>query len=89
LTSYDADTGQIFGEVAYPMAAGRVALEPFATTGIGFGIAGVPLAQDSLLVEAGLDFSLSATATLGVSYSGQFADEVTDNAVKGRLTWLF
>jgi len=61
----------------------------FATTGIGFGIDGVPLAQDSLLVEAGLDFSISATATLGVSYSGQFASDVTDNGVKGRLTWLF
>jgi outer membrane autotransporter protein len=163
-TSYDADTGQIFGEVAYPMASGRIAFEPFAglayvsietdsfrerggalssltgrggdedvgystlglraatvmqlanativpkisaawqhafddvtpgaslafaTTGIGFGIDGVPLAQDSLLLEAGLDFSISATATLGVSYSGQFASDVTDNAVKGRLTWLF
>ncbi|HWM30916.1 MAG TPA: autotransporter domain-containing protein [Methyloceanibacter sp.] len=26
-TSYDADTGQIFGEVAYPVAAGRFAVE--------------------------------------------------------------
>ena len=25
----------------------------------------------------------------GVSYSGQFAHNVHDNAVKGRLTWLF
>ena len=66
---------------------GSVDAEP--TTGIGFGIDGVPLAQDSLLVEAGLDFNLSATATLGVSYSGQLASDVTDNAVKGRLTWLF
>jgi len=46
---------------------------------------GVPLAQDSLLLEAGLDFNISAAATLGVSYSGQFASDVTDNAVKGRL----
>ena len=42
-----------------------------------------------LLLEAGLDFNISATATLGVSYSGQYADDVTDNALKGRLTWLF
>ncbi|MGH6735977.1 MAG: autotransporter outer membrane beta-barrel domain-containing protein, partial [Methyloceanibacter sp.] len=28
--SYDADTGQIFGEVAYPMAMGGMAIEPFA-----------------------------------------------------------
>jgi uncharacterized protein with beta-barrel porin domain len=61
----------------------------FASTGIGFGITGVPLAQDSFLLEAGLDLALSATATLGVSYTGQFADSVSDNGVKGRLTWLF
>jgi len=28
--SYDADTGQAFGEIAYPIAMGRSALEPFA-----------------------------------------------------------
>jgi outer membrane autotransporter protein len=131
--SYDADTGQLFGEVAYPVAMGRSALEPFAglafvsvdtdsfkengalaalasrgfdqnvgystlglraaatiawngasvtphisaawqhafdditpdaalafaSTGIGFDIAGVPLAEDSALIEAGLDLNLS------------------------------
>ena len=34
---------------------------------------------------AGLAFTL----TLGVSYAGQFANDLQDNAVKGRLTWLF
>ena len=28
--SYNADTGQVFGEVAYPIAMGGMALEPFA-----------------------------------------------------------
>jgi outer membrane autotransporter protein len=163
-TGYDADTGQLFGEIAYPMTAGRVALEPFAglayvgidtdsfrerggvlspltgsgddedvgystlglraatvmqvanatvvpkisaawqhafddvtpgaslafaTTGIGFVIDGIPLAQDSFLLEAGLDLALSPTATLGVSYTGQFASDISDNGVKGRFTWLF
>jgi len=46
-------------------------------------------AEDSALIEAGLDLNLSPTATLGISYSGQFASEVEDNAVKGRFTWLF
>jgi uncharacterized protein with beta-barrel porin domain len=49
----------------------------------------VPLAVASFLLEAGLDLSLSPTAKLGVSYTGQFADDVTDNCIKGRLTWLF
>jgi uncharacterized protein with beta-barrel porin domain len=41
------------------------------------------------LIEAGFDLSLSPTATLGASCSGQFGDGVADNAVKGRFTWLF
>ena len=61
----------------------------FATTGIGFNVTGVPLAEDSALIDAGLDFALAANLTAGVSYSGQFGDGVQDNAVKGRFTWLF
>ena len=162
--SYNADTGQLFGEVAYPTQVAGVGVEPFAglayvsvgtdtfrehggalaslrgldtdqdvgystlglraastmhwgamlvtphlsaawqhafddvtpgaalafaSTGIGFDIAGVPLAQDSALIDAGLDFALGANTTAGVSYSGQFGDGVTDNAVKGRFTLLF
>jgi uncharacterized protein with beta-barrel porin domain len=33
--------------------------------------------------------ALGPNATAGVSYSGQFGDRVTDNAVKGRFAWLF
>ena len=162
--SYDADTGQLFGEVAYPTQMGGIALEPFgglafvtvdtdsfrerggpeaslrgrnldqdvgytslgvraattmmlgamqvvphisaawlhafddvtpgaslafATTGIGFAIDGVPLAEDSALLDAGLDFAFGENATAGISYTGQFGDNVTDNGVKGRVTWLF
>ncbi|MEZ5827222.1 MAG: autotransporter domain-containing protein [Hyphomicrobiales bacterium] len=61
----------------------------FASTGIGFTVYGVPLAEDTALIDAGLDFALGENATAGVSYSGQFGDGVTDNAVKGRFTWLF
>ena len=161
--SYDADTGQIFGEAAYPIAMGRSALEPFAglafvsidtgsfkengaeaalnsrgfdqdvgystlglraattfawnsvaltphvsaawqhafddvtpgaalaftSTGISFDVIGVPIAEDTALIEAGLDLSLGSNTTAGVSYSGQFGDGIADNAVKGRFTWLF
>jgi outer membrane autotransporter protein len=162
--NYDADTGQLFGEVAYPTQVAGIALEPFgglalvsidgdsfrerggalaslrgsstdedvgystlglraattmhwgatlvtphvsaawqhafddvtpgaalafASTGIGFGIEGVPLAEDSALIDAGLDFALGETTTAGVSYTGQFGDGVSDNGVKGRFTWLF
>ena len=162
--NYDADTGQLFGEVAYPTQMGGIALEPFgglafvsvdtdsfrerggpqaslrgvntdqdvgytslgiraattmmlgamqvvphisaawlhafddvtpgaslafATTGIGFAIEGVPLAEDSALLDAGIDFALGENATAGLSYTGQYGDGVTDNGVKGRFTWLF
>ena len=61
----------------------------FASTGIGFDISGVPLAQDSALIDAGLDLALGPNTTAGVSYSGQFGGGVTDNGVKGRFTLLF
>nr|WP_141702128.1 autotransporter domain-containing protein [Methyloceanibacter stevinii] len=61
----------------------------FATTGIGFAIDGVPLAEDSAILDAGLDFAISERLTAGVSYTGQWANSVSDNGVKGRLTWLF
>jgi uncharacterized protein with beta-barrel porin domain len=158
------DTGQLFGEIAYPTSLGSIALEPFAgiagvridtesfkehggelsalrgrnideevgystlglragtiwhwretvvaphvsaawqhafddvtpdavlafaSTGIGFTVTGVPLAEDSALIEAGLDFALGRAMTLGVSYAGQLASDLTDNAVKGRFTWIF
>ena len=162
--NYDATTGQLFGEVAYPTEAGGFDLEPFAglafvsvdtdrfkerggpqaslqganldqdvgyttlglrlaktmmwgdmqviphveaawlhafndvtpgaslafaATGTEFSVTGVPIAEDSALLDAGLDFALNDRLSAGVSYSGQYADEITDNAVKGRLTWLF
>nr|MDJ0513552.1 autotransporter outer membrane beta-barrel domain-containing protein [Methyloceanibacter sp.] len=161
---YDADTGQLFGEVAYPAQLGGVELEPFAglafvsvesggfrerggsdaslrgtevsqdvgyttvglraaktmmwgdmavtphveaawlhafndvtpdaslafaTTGAGFDVRGVPLAENSALLDAGLDLALTDRLSAGVSYQGQYADSVSDNAVKGRLTWRF
>ncbi len=161
--SYNADTGQLFGEMAYPMQMWGMGVEPFAglayvsvdsdtfherggslaslrgdadedvgystlgvraaqtmqwsamlvtphlsvawqhafddvtpdaalafaSTGTGFTVYGVPLAQDSALLDTGIDLALGPRTTAGVSYSGQFGDRVTDNAVKGRFTWLF
>ncbi len=162
--SYNADTGQLFGEVAYPTQVAGMALEPFgglayvsidsetiqesggplaslrgsadqdvgysarsglrtattmhwgamqivphvsaawqhafdgvtpaaglafASNGIGFTVYGVPLAEDTALIDAGLDFALGERTSAGVSYTGQYGDGVTDNGVKGHFTWLF
>jgi outer membrane autotransporter protein len=61
----------------------------FQTTGAGFAIAGVPLARDSALVETGLDLRVNPHAKLGLSYSGQLAGHLQDQAVKGNFTWNF
>ncbi|WP_245486384.1 autotransporter domain-containing protein [Mesorhizobium sp. M7A.F.Ca.US.010.02.1.1] len=47
-----------------------------------FSIAGVPIARDAAVIEAGLDFNMSANATLGVSYSGQFGGGTVDQGAK-------
>jgi len=47
----------------------------------------MPKAKSAALIDAGLD-ALGPGMTLGASYSGQIASDLTDNAVKGRFTWL-
>lgn len=51
-----------------------------------FDIAGVPVARDALLMEAGLAARLSESVMLGASYSGQTGDGVEDHGVRGNLT---
>jgi outer membrane autotransporter protein len=161
--SYDGSTGQVFAEVAAPLAFGPVAMEPFAgaayvhvgtggfsesgpgvalsssgssddigystlgvraaarqplagvqmiphvslawqhafgdTTpevalafsqyGFGMGIAGVPIAQDTALIEAGLAIELAPDAMLSLSYQGQLSGDVQDNGMTGTLDWRF
>ena len=54
-----------------------------------FIVAGVPIAKDAAVVEAGVDFALRKDLTLGVSYLGQAGSGVTDNGVKATLLWKF
>ena len=57
--------------------------------GSPFTISGVPIARDSLLAEAGLDLAIGRNATIGVSYTGQLANNVQDHAAKGKFSWKF
>jgi outer membrane autotransporter protein len=80
------------GSLAWQYAFGDV--EPvqafaFASTGIGFGIAGVPIARSSALIEAGLDLNIAEDAVVGVTYTGQVAGDLNDNSVQGRFNWRF
>jgi outer membrane autotransporter protein len=80
------------GSLAWQYAFGDVTPEQavaFASTGIAFGTAGVPIAQSSALIEAGLDFALGPDAIFGISYAGQLAGDLQDNGVQGRLNWRY
>ena len=54
-----------------------------------FTIAGLPIARDAALVEAGLDVAISRSATLGLAYTGQLAQDTQDHAFKGVLAVRF
>lgn len=57
--------------------------------GDSFTIAGVAVARDAVVVEAGLDFAISRAARLGVGYQGQLAADARDHAVKAALNIRF
>jgi fibronectin-binding autotransporter adhesin len=57
--------------------------------GSAFTIAGVPIARNSAVVEAGLDFALSPAAKFGLSYAGQFGNGATDQSFKANLAVNF
>lgn len=57
--------------------------------GSPFAIAGLPIARDAALVEAGLDLAIAARASLGVSYSAQIAQDADNHAFKANLAVRF
>jgi subtilase-type serine protease len=61
----------------------------FIAAPVPFVVAGVPIARDSLLGEAGLDLAIGRNATVGVSYVGQLARNLHDHAAKGKFSWKF
>jgi outer membrane autotransporter protein len=80
------------GLLGYRRAFGDVvpkALLAFGATGPTFLTAGIPIDRDALVAEAGLDLRVSASATLGVAYTGQVGGRAEDHAVKGNFTHRF
>jgi outer membrane autotransporter protein len=80
------------GTLAWRHAFGDVTpqtLLTFRDGGAPFTVAGVPIARDSLLVEAGLGIDLTANASIGITYSGQLARDAHDHGAKGNFTWRF
>ncbi|MGH6763651.1 MAG: autotransporter outer membrane beta-barrel domain-containing protein [Phyllobacterium sp.] len=85
---YKAGTFQAFGELGYRIDTPALSLEPFAGGDV-FTVAGVPIAQDVAVVEAGLDLNLGQNATLGLSYGGQFGSEAKDNSARASFSLKF
>ncbi len=79
------------GLVGYRRAFGDVVPAALLSFGNGptFLSAGIPIARDALVAEAGLDLRVAPNATLSVAYTGQVGDRIQDHAVKGNFTWQF
>ena len=54
-----------------------------------FTVAGAPIARDAALLELGADVAMTRSATLGVSYSGQYGDGSREHAGSIDLRWRF
>lgn len=71
-----------FGD-ATPLATMRFA------GGGAFAVSGVPLARDTAVLEAGLDYAVTARTTLGLAYNGQLGAGLSDHGVKASFTLRF
>ncbi|WP_373824618.1 autotransporter outer membrane beta-barrel domain-containing protein, partial [Achromobacter insuavis] len=71
-----------FGD-ATPLATMRFA------GGGAFAVSGVPLARDTAVLEAGLDYAATARTTLGLAYNGQLGAGLSDHGVKASFTLRF
>ncbi|BCH24969.1 outer membrane autotransporter barrel domain-containing protein [Mesorhizobium sp. L-8-3] len=79
------------GMLGWRHAFGDVASETAMQFGGGntFTIAGVPIARDAAVVEVGLDYAISPFAGVGVSYSGQFGDDLADQSFRANFNVKF
>ena len=71
-----------FGDITPAISQAFVSSDAFTVTG-------VPIAEDAAVLEAGLDVLLGASTTLGVAYTGQFGDGVTQNGFNATLKVSF
>ncbi|WP_198666170.1 autotransporter outer membrane beta-barrel domain-containing protein [Tropicimonas sp. IMCC34043] len=60
-----------------------------AASGSDFTVSGVPLAENTALVELGIDVLISRQGSVGISYVGQFAEDVSSSVLQADVTWRF
>ncbi|OYX84928.1 MAG: hypothetical protein B7Y75_04165, partial [Azorhizobium sp. 35-67-5] len=61
----------------------------FAAGSLPFTVAGAPLSQDALVLGVGIGAKLGDMLDFNVTYNGQIASSMSENAVKGTLAWKF
>lgn len=57
--------------------------------GSTFTVAGIPIAKDAAIVEAGLDLDLTDTVALGIAYQGQLGSGAQQNGLNAKLALKF
>ena len=55
----------------------------------GFSIAGIPIDRDAFVAEARVNYLVTSSITVGLSYAGQFGSRAYDNAFKGHVDLRF
>ncbi|WP_426664774.1 autotransporter-associated beta strand repeat-containing protein [Rhodanobacter aciditrophus] len=61
----------------------------FQSGGGSFAIAGLPVAKDAGVVNAGLSFTIAPEVSVNGSYQGQFGQHTTDQSARISLDWKF
>jgi len=54
-----------------------------------FNVAGVPIAADAAVIDAGLDVTLGREVKFGLTYAGQIAADAQEHGFKSDLSWKF
>lgn len=79
------------GSLGWRHALGDV--KPVATqafsAGDAFTVAGVAIARDSAVIEAGLDLQVTRSTSFGLAYQGQLASAARDHGVRANLAIRF
>jgi outer membrane autotransporter protein len=61
----------------------------FQSTGAGFSTAGLPIAADAAVTEAGIDWRITPRMKFGIAYQGEFAQNAQTHAGTATFTWNF
>jgi outer membrane autotransporter protein len=61
----------------------------FQPAGAAFGLAGSPIARDALVTELGVDYAIGPTASIGLTYAGQYSGSAAENSAKANFTLRF